>query len=222
MRVAMPGRGAIGLGSAALLCAGGHEAVLWSPSGASARRSPRAPLLAEGAVAGSFRPAVARTCAEALADADCVLVAVPGYAPPRGDRGGGAAPAAGAMGAVQLAHVAGRAAAAPALPRRAGGGLGQHGAHRAAHAARPRCGSTPSAGAWTRRACRATTPRRALRCASTLFGDRFVPRDGLLAIALSNLNPQNHMAIALCNLTRMETWRGVAAVRQHHAAPWRG
>ena len=34
-------------------------------------------------------------------------------------------------------------------------------------------------------------------------------RDGLLAIALSNLNPQNHLGIALLNLTRMEkgeTW----------------
>jgi opine dehydrogenase len=37
-----------------------------------------------------------------------------------------------------------------------------------------------------------------------LFGDRFVKRDGLLAIAVSNLNPQNHLGIALCNLTRME------------------
>jgi opine dehydrogenase len=37
-----------------------------------------------------------------------------------------------------------------------------------------------------------------------LFGDRFVPRDGLMAIALSNLNPQNHLGIALLNLTRME------------------
>ena len=42
-----------------------------------------------------------------------------------------------------------------------------------------------------------------------LFGDRFQPRDGLLAITLSNLNPQNHMGIALGNMTRMErgeTW----------------
>ena len=37
-----------------------------------------------------------------------------------------------------------------------------------------------------------------------LFGDRFQPRDGLLAISLSNLNPQNHMGIALGNMTRME------------------
>jgi opine dehydrogenase len=38
----------------------------------------------------------------------------------------------------------------------------------------------------------------------TLFGDRFKLRAGLLAVALSNVNPQNHLAIALCNFTRME------------------
>ncbi|MBS0244855.1 MAG: NAD/NADP octopine/nopaline dehydrogenase family protein, partial [Proteobacteria bacterium] len=43
-----------------------------------------------------------------------------------------------------------------------------------------------------------------LALCTTLFGDRFVKRDGLIAIALSNLNPQNHLAIALFNLTRME------------------
>ncbi len=42
-----------------------------------------------------------------------------------------------------------------------------------------------------------------------LFSDRFVDRQSLLAIALSNLNPQTHMGIALGNMTRMErgeTW----------------
>ena len=42
-----------------------------------------------------------------------------------------------------------------------------------------------------------------------LFGERFRVRSGLLAVALSNVNPQNHLAIALCNFTRMErgeTW----------------
>ena len=59
----------------------------------------------------------------------------------------------------------------------------------------------------------ATVPESAINeghaLCTTLFGDRFVRRDGLLAIALSNLNPQNHLAIALLNLTRMErgeTW----------------
>lgn len=42
-----------------------------------------------------------------------------------------------------------------------------------------------------------------------LFGDRFRARAGLLAVTLSNVNPQNHLAIALCNFTRIErgeTW----------------
>ena len=43
-----------------------------------------------------------------------------------------------------------------------------------------------------------------LALCQSLFGDRFMPRDGLLAILLSNLNPQNHLGIALCNITRME------------------
>jgi opine dehydrogenase len=33
---------------------------------------------------------------------------------------------------------------------------------------------------------------------------QFQPRDGLLAIALSNVNPQNHLGIALGNISRME------------------
>ncbi|WP_245881410.1 NAD/NADP octopine/nopaline dehydrogenase family protein [Thalassospira marina] len=37
-----------------------------------------------------------------------------------------------------------------------------------------------------------------------LFGPHFTLRDDLLTIALSNLNPQSHLAIALCNLTRIE------------------
>ena len=54
----------------------------------------------------------------------------------------------------------------------------------------------------------ATVPTRAskhgLAVCQELFGDRFVPRSDLLAISVSNLNPQNHMGIAILNLTRME------------------
>jgi opine dehydrogenase len=53
------------------------------------------------------------------------------------------------------------------------------------------------------------TEGRGIGACRALFGDRFELRSGLLTIALSNLNPQNHLAIALCNLTRMElgeTW----------------
>jgi opine dehydrogenase len=49
-----------------------------------------------------------------------------------------------------------------------------------------------------------TQATNGLDLCQTLFGKRFQPRDGLLAISLSNLNPQNHLGIALCNITRME------------------
>src|SRR5204863_2685201 len=58
---------------------------------------------------------------------------------------------------------------------------------------------------------------RGMEVCRVLFGDRFVPRDGLLAIALSNLNAQNHLAIALCNLTRMEL--GEAWGQNRHITP---
>ncbi len=41
------------------------------------------------------------------------------------------------------------------------------------------------------------------RC-TDIFGDCFEIHEGLLNIMLSNLNPQSHLAIALCNLTRIE------------------
>jgi opine dehydrogenase len=45
---------------------------------------------------------------------------------------------------------------------------------------------------------------RGLATCIALFGERFVQRADVLAIALSNVNPQRHMALALCNFTHME------------------
>ena len=41
-------------------------------------------------------------------------------------------------------------------------------------------------------------------CRELFPGIDFRQREGLLAISLSNLNPQNHLAMALCNLSRIE------------------
>lgn len=41
-------------------------------------------------------------------------------------------------------------------------------------------------------------------CQNLFPGVQFVPRSGLLAISLSNVNPQNHLGIALGNMGRME------------------
>ena len=37
-----------------------------------------------------------------------------------------------------------------------------------------------------------------------LFGDRFVVKDDVLTITLSNINPESHLGTVLCNLTRIE------------------
>lgn len=50
---------------------------------------------------------------------------------------------------------------------------------------------------------------RALETCCTLFGPRFSLVEDLISIALTNLNPQIHLGMALCNLTRIElgeTW----------------
>jgi opine dehydrogenase len=212
VRVAILGAGAIGLATASLLCQRRHEPVLWSPSGDSTRALAGATLVASGAVAGTFRPAIASSCAAALLGADCVLIAVPGYG-----------------------HRAVIAAAAPHLRP---GQTVLFSSHMSFSALllRRLCPQTPvvvwgttivtgrRTGATAvcitnirRRVDAAVLPasetERGLTLCRTLFGDRFALRDGLIAIALSNLNPQNHLAIALCNLTRMEkaeTWKQYA------------
>lgn len=50
-----------------------------------------------------------------------------------------------------------------------------------------------------------------------LFGEIFALQDDLLTITLSNLNPQSHLAIALCNLTRLE--RGEAWGQRANVTP---
>jgi opine dehydrogenase len=207
MRVAILGAGAIGLASAALLCQRGHQPVLWAPRG---RALPAGSLLSTGAVEGRFRPATAPDCATALADAGAVLIAVPGPG-----------------------HRAVIEAAAPHLRPGQTVLFSSHMSFSALYLRQlcPRAtvaawGTTVVTGrrgegfsVWVtnirNRVDVAVVPEggSALALCAALFGDRFVDRGSLLAIALSNLNPQNHLAIALCNLTRMEkgeAWRQYA------------
>jgi opine dehydrogenase len=198
MRIAILGAGAIGCGTAAFLRAQGHEAVLWSPSGRRVQN-----VRAHGAVEGNFHPETAESCAAALAAADCALIAVPGYA-----------------------HRAVIEAAAPHLGAAHTVLFSSHMSFSALYL-RLLCpdtavvawGTTVVTGRMTgeaevwvtnirSRVDVATVPEadgaRGLALCRAAFGDRFLARQGLIAIALSNLNPQNHLAIALCNLTRME------------------
>jgi opine dehydrogenase len=208
MRVAIIGAGAIGFGGAAYLEQNGREPVIWSPSGrGTAALAEGKPLTATGAVTGEFHPSIAASCAEALKGAEAVLVAVPG----NGHRlvFNAMAPH---LKAGQIVLISGHLSfGALYLARR----LAERGMSvpivvwgSTVTTGRKRGDTEVNVGNLRKKVDIATLPlsaaARGLAICQALFGDRFVPRDDLLAIAVSNLNPQNHLGIALCNLTRME------------------
>lgn len=208
MRIAILGAGSIAFGCAAYLCEAGHEPVLWSPSGAGTKAlAAGSPLIATGEVTGEFRPKVAASCAEALKGADAVLLALP----LNGHRM--------AMEAAAPHLEAGQTVMISSHGSFAGLYLSRLLARRGVEAPIVAWGTTVAAGRKTGDAhvnvavlrakvdaavLPASAAAPALDVCRRLFGDRFVERPDMLAIQLSNLNPQNHMGIALCNFTRME------------------
>jgi opine dehydrogenase len=198
MRVAVIGAGSIGLGSAAVLGQAGHSVALW---GRALPPGPRT-VVATGAVAGTV-PVASMALEQAVRGADAVLVTVPGFA-----------------------HRAVMDLLAPALAAGQPVIVSSHCSFSGHYLARRLPGARVAAWGTTVVTGRRTGPfaanvsnlrakvdvaglpaawgGEALALCAALFGDRFVLRDDLVAIALSNLNPQNHMAMALCNLTRIE------------------
>jgi opine dehydrogenase len=213
MRIAILGAGSIAFGVAAFLAREGHKPVLWSPSGNSTRGLAEGKaLIATGAFEFSGSVAVADDCGSALHLADAVIIAMP----TNGHRAAidAAAPhlregqsviisSHSSFGALYLSKaLAGRSIALPII---VWGTTVLTGRRQSDHEVQ--------VNTIRQKVDVATVPNSAseqsLALCNRLFGDRFVERDGLLAIALSNLNPQNHLGIVLMNLTRMEkgeTW----------------
>lgn len=213
MRIGILGAGSIAFGMAAFLAKAGHEPVLWSPSGAHGRELETAPLVASGFVEFSGKVAVARDCAEAVADTDVVILALPANghrlafdaALPHLKPGQPVIVSShSSFGALYLSRrLAERGISLPIIVW----GTTLLTARQQAD------GKSVIVNTVRQKVDFATVPKSASAegkaLCTDLFGDRFVERDGLLAIALSNLNPQNHLGIALLNLTRMEkgeTW----------------
>ena len=182
--------------------------MLWSPSGAGTEAlADGAILVAEGAIEAVLSPRIATSAEELARENDCILIALPAY----GHKS--------VMDAL-VPHV--RAGQHVIISSHASLGaiyLRERLAARGVNAPVTAWGTTAVTGrrqSATR--VRVNTVRKlidlctvpaaasvdALALCTRLFGDRFQPREGLLAIALSNLNPQNHMGIALGNMTRME------------------
>lgn len=208
MKIGIVGAGAIAFGMAAFLEQAGHAASLWSPSGARTKAlAAGEKLIAAGAIEGTFKPRIATSAAEAVAGADVILIALPAYghkpvfdaiAPHIAATQTVIVSSHASFGALYLSRLlATRGVAVPIIA----------------------WGTTLLSGRQTGPAkVQVNTVRKTVDLATlpasrsaeglalcqSLFGDRFVDRGSLLAIALSNLNPTIHMGIALGNMTRME------------------
>lgn len=214
MRIGILGAGAIAFGVAAFLAKAGHEPVLWSPSGARVRKLAAGALLtATGAVEFSGRVQVAHNCAEAVSGTDAIIIALPANghrlvfdsALPYLKSGQPVIISShSSFGALYLSkRLAERGVRLPIIVWGTTLLTGRQQLD----------GVSVSVNTIRQKIDVATLPKstgaEGTAICTELFGDRFVERDGLLAIALSNLNPQNHLGIALLNLTRMEkgeTW----------------
>lgn len=208
MSVGIVGAGAVACGTAALLEQSGHRTALWSPKGkGTAALAAGASLVATGAVEGRFQPRVASTAEELTAFADVVIFALPAYghkqvmdavAPHLRNGQTVLISSHASFGALYLSRLlAGRGVVLPIVAWGTTAVTGRLSAP-----------SQVSINTVRSRIDIATVPTglapEGLAVCRSLFGDRFVEREGLIAIALSNLNPQNHLGIALCNMTRME------------------
>jgi opine dehydrogenase len=231
-RVAIVGAGAVARGMAALLARDGHVVGLWSPSGASAADWPAASVAIAwpgwnvrsaalhytGTEIGVANVALLPN-ADAIAVADSVLIALPGpgYATvlPR---------VAGRLRDAQIVLFSGALSLAPLWLAELA----------MAHGLRPTIASLGTTIVTARRdgpgvrimalrsrldvgAIPASAGARTLAVCMQLFGDRFALAPNALAIALSNINPEAHAALALANLTRME--RGEAWPQYHYMTP---
>jgi len=208
MRVSILGAGGAAYGAAAQLFVCGHDPMLWSPSGQSTRElAAGAPLLAGPAIEASFHPRIAANAEEAVTNADVVMLVMPGNAhkmaleaTARYLRPGQPViiSSHASFGALYLSKLlAARGVKAPIIAWGTTLTTGR------------KCSPTEvEVGSLRSRIDIATVPEDGLDAGhalcTALFGERFIKRDGLLAIALSNLNPQNHLAIGVFNLTRME------------------
>ena len=207
MRIGIAGAGSIAFGTAAMLHTRGHDPMLWSPSEQGTHALETSPLTATGAIDAQFTPRIASSAEELARENDVLLIALPAYGhktvldalvPQIREDQHIIISSHASLGAVYLMQkLVQRGVKAPitAWGTTIVTGRRQDGAKMQVNTVRSRVDLC-------------TVPQQdseaALSLCQQLFGDRFQPRDGLLAISLSNLNPQNHLGIALGNITRME------------------
>ncbi|MFK7891282.1 MAG: NAD/NADP octopine/nopaline dehydrogenase family protein [Granulosicoccus sp.] len=221
IRIGLAGAGSVAFGTACVLLQNGHCPMLWSPSGKRTKElSAGKTITASKSIEGEFKPATASDARQLAADNDVLMLVVPGYAhkhvmdaliPHIRPRHTVIISSHASLGALYLTReLARRDVSVPVI---AWGTTLTTG----------RQGDLCSVQVNTVRSqidfCVLPSSRtdKAQGLCESLFGQRFVARDGLLAISLSNLNPQNHMGIALGNISRME--RGEAWSQGQNVTP---
>lgn len=215
--VGIAGAGAVALATATLLATRGHDPMLWSPSGAGTSellpsngdKEPTSPelLTSAGAIELEFQPRVASNVKQLLDSNSVVVLALPAnghvqvmdaIAPHIRSDHIIIISSHSSLGAVYLTQLL--SVRGITVPIVAWGTT--------VATARKTSGTSVQVCTVRTLVDMCTVPdiqtNVGLEMCQNLFGDRFKLRDGLLAISLSNLNAQNHLGIALGNMSRME------------------
>ncbi len=213
MNIGIIGTGPIGLGLAALLSGNGENVLLWSPNRSLQHQAdPDARVVSTGAVEYEFIPSLVDSAKELVRQCDIIVIAVPAY---------------GFKNVVEQlspflrsAHCVIISSHVPFAAQYLQSKLETVNVEPMIVAlsttilsGRKASPSKIEIGTIRTNIEMAVLPDKkkaqGLDICRRLFGDRFTLCDGILAVALGNLNPQNHLGIALCNLTRIEkgeTW----------------
>jgi opine dehydrogenase len=204
-KVGIAGTGPIALGTAALLAQNGHDPMLWSPSG-TGTTGLESGVISKGAIESVFQPRIAKSVDGLVAENEILMIALPAWghknvmddlAPHIAQGQQVIVSSHASMGALYLMRLLKNRGVS--IPITAWGTTAVTGR---------REGAVVQVNTVRSRIDLCTVPETMSETAMTvcqnLFDDRFEPRSGLLAISLSNLNPQNHLGIALGNITRME------------------
>lgn len=205
-KVGIVGAGAIAFATASILATNDHDPMIWSPSGKGTLDL--SILTSTGAIEYKFQPRIASDVEELIASNSIIMLALPanGHVQVMNDVVPYIRPdqiiiisshsSLGAIYLTQLLYERG----ITNVPIIAWGTT----------IATARKTSPTSVQVCTIRSLvdMCTIPENqtyvGLKICKNLFGDKFKLRDGLLAISLSNLNAQNHLGIALGNMSRME------------------
>ena len=220
MKVAILGAGGVGLGMAAVVASKGMEVSLWGPAanGIGPVLGGK-PIVSKGVIEGEFPVAASLDIGTVVKDADAVIVAVPGnghravmdlLAPHVGQDQVLAISSHMSLSALYLSRrLSVRGLACPICAWATTATTSKRTAPGKVHLTTVRqhiVASTVRRDDWAYATDRLTR----------IFGDVFVPAPDVMAVTLTNVNPEVHLAVALCNLTRMEygekwgTYRGIS------------